>query len=177
MKSTVLAAGACLLLLCAAASAAGPALPKPASAYSTEGNVHGVSLTLVTSASSGKTIEPGAAAAGSQFALSGGAVNCTKAKKGPGFHGVPFAVFGFPKTTLKLSKGKYGFSKTVTQKNTVPLGSTNAPFTLRLKITGTVTSQALITGTISAKGGPCTTKKPVKYKAKLDPQLPVAPGQ
>jgi hypothetical protein len=177
VKSTVLAAGACLLLLCAAASAAGPALPKPASAYSTEGNVHGVSLTLVTSASSGKTIEPGAAAAGSQFALSGGAVNCTKAKKGPGFHGVPFAVFGFPKTALKLSKGKYGFSKTVTQKNTVPLGSTNAPFTLRLKITGTVTSQALITGTISAKGGPCTTKKPVKYKAKLDPQLPVAPGQ
>jgi hypothetical protein len=175
-KPASLIVGAGLLTLCAAASAAGPALPKAASAYSTGGNVHGVSLTLVTSASSGKKLEMGQAALGSQFAMSGGAIDCKKAKKGPGFHEVPFAVFGFPATTLKVSNGRYGFSKSIKQKGTVAAGSTGKQFTLKLKVVGTVVRPSLIEGTITAKGGPCATKKAVKYRAKLDPKLPVAPG-
>lgn len=90
-----------LLALAAGALAASP-LPQRAKAYATNGNHHGVSVTLVTSASNPKRLEPGEAATASQFALSGGDVQCKKAKKGPGFHEVSFAVFGFPGATLKL---------------------------------------------------------------------------
>lgn len=71
-----------LLALAAGALAASP-LPQRAKAYATDGNHHGVSVTLVTSASNPKRLEPGEAAAASQFALSGGDVHCKKAKKGP----------------------------------------------------------------------------------------------
>ncbi len=152
-------------------------MPKTAKAYSTGGSKHGVSVTLVTSASNPKAIEPGAAAAGSQFALSGGAVLCPKAKKNPGFHEVPFAVFGFPGATLKISHGKYGFSKTSKTQETTALGSSAKPFPLKVKITGTVVSPTSIKGTVKATGGPCTSKKPLKFTAKLDPKIPVAPGQ
>jgi hypothetical protein len=138
------------------------------------GFARGVSLTLVTGAANPKRIEKGAAAAGSQFAMSGGAVQCPKEKKGEGFHEVPFAVFGFPGATLKLVKGVYGFSKT-TKEKTSALGGTGSSFTLKVKIVGTVTSPTLISGTVQATGGPCTMKKPVGFSAKLDPELPVAP--
>lgn len=164
------------VLVCVPASAAAPALPKAASAYSTEGEAHGVSITFVTAASSGKKIEKGEAALGSQFALSGGAIQCPKAKKNPGFHEIPFAPFGLPAITLKISSGKYGFSKTIKQKETFAAGSTAKPFTMKFKVTGAVVSTGLITGTIKASGGPCTMKKPASYRAKLDPKLPVAPG-
>ncbi len=175
-KTVAIAAGLLAVVLAGAASAAAPLL-EPAKAYSTGGIKHGVGVTLVTSASSGKAIEPGAAALGSQFALSGGSVLCPKAKKGPGFHEVPFALFGFPGATLKLSHGKYGFSKSVKIPRTVPLGSSAKPFTLKVKIKGSVVSPTAITGTVKAKGGPCTSKKPLKFTAKLDPKIPVAPGQ
>lgn len=174
-KSLVLAA-AVLLCLVGAATAAAPPLPKTAKAYSTSGFAHGVSLTLVTSATNPKRVEKGEAAAGSQFALSGGAVQCPKAKKGDGFHEVPFAVFGFPGVTLKIVKGSYGFSKTIREK-TSALGSTGAEFKLKVKIVGAVTSPSSIKGTVKVTGGPCTRKKPVSFRAKLDPKLPVAPGQ
>ena len=177
LRISALTVGAVSLFLAGVALASAP-LPQAAKAYSTGGIRGSVSVTLVTSAS-GKAIEPGAAALGSQFALSGGSVLCKKAKKGPGFHETPFAIFGFPGATLKLSHGKYGFSKSVTMPKTVPLGSSSSskPFTLKVKIKGTVTSPTAITGTVKPKGGPCTSKKPLKFTAKLDPKIPVAPGQ
>lgn len=177
-RMTVIAASASVVLACALAAgalAAAP-LPKPASAFSTGGLKHGVSLTLVSSAD-GKKIEAGGAALGSQFALSGGTIQCPKARHSATFHGTPFALFGFPGVTLKLSHGKYGFSKSFTEHGVVPLGSEGVkPFTLKVKIAATVTGPTAIAGTVKASGGPCKSKKPIVFKAKLDPKLPVATG-
>jgi hypothetical protein len=175
----VIAAATAVILACvlAAVALAAAPLPKPASAFSTGGFKHGVSLTLVSSVD-GKKIEAGGAALGSQFALSGGAVQCPKAKKSKGFHEVPFAIFGFPGAKLKLSHGTYGFSKSITEREAVPLGSEGVkPFTLKVKIAATVTGPTAIAGTVKASGGPCKSKKPIAFKAKLDPKLPVAPGK
>ncbi len=175
LVASALAACALALALAAIALAAAP-LPKPSKAYTTPTGTHKVGLTLVTG-SNPKAIEPGAAALGSQYALSGGSIQCPKAKKGPGFHQVPFAIFGFPGAKLKLVHGKYGFAKTIRQRETIPLGSTGVKaFTLKVKIAGTVLSPTKIAGTVTAKGGPCTTKKPLKYTAKLNSKVPVAPA-
>ncbi len=173
LKTATIAAGLVAVILVGVALAA--PLPQGGKAYSTAGPKHGVSLTLVTSVS-GKAIEAGSAALGSQFALSGGSVQCRKAKKNHGFHEVPFALFGFPGTTLKLSHGKYGFSKTVKMSDEFVIGSSAKPFKLKVKIAGTVASPTSIQGTVKAKGGPCTSKKALKFKAKLDTKIPVAPG-
>jgi len=161
-------------MLCGIALAA--PLPQGGKAYTAGTVKHGVSLTLVTSAS-GTAIEPGSAALGSQFALSGGAVLCRKAKKSHGFHEKPFAIFGFPGATLKLSHGTYGFSATVKAPHTIPLGSTAKPFKLKVKIVGQVASPTSIKGTVKAKGGPCTTKKALKFNATVNSSVPVAPGK
>jgi hypothetical protein len=174
-KPSILVASVALLCLATAATAAAPPLPRTAKAYSTGGYTHGVSLTLVTGATNSKEIEKGSAAVGSQFAMSGGAVQCPKEKKGEGFHEVPFAFFGFPGATLNLVNGAYGFSKTIKEK-TSALGGAGNPFTLKVKIVGKVASPTSIKGTVQTKGGPCTMKKPVGFTAKLDPKLPVAPG-
>jgi hypothetical protein len=176
-RLSILGGAVALLCLAAAATAAAPPLPKTAMAYSTSGFADRVSFTLVTSPSNPKRIEKGVAAAGSQFALSGGAVQCPKAKKNAGFHEVPFAIFGFPGVTLKLKNGTYAFSKKIRRAGTVPLGSSGTGFVLKVTLTGNVVSPTLIEGTVEASGGVCTMKKPANYKAKLDPQLPVAPGQ
>jgi hypothetical protein len=174
---TACAVGASLAALTAAVALASAPLPKTGKAYSTSGNKGGVSLTLVTGATNPRKIQPGAAALGSSFALSGGSVLCHKAKKISGFHGTPFAVFGFPGAKLKLVHGKYRFAKTAKVPNTVPLGSSGVKaFTLKVKIAGTVAGPNLIKGTVKAKGGPCASKRPLKYRAKLS-KLPVAPGQ
>lgn len=157
-----------------AAEAAAPSL-KGGKAYSTGGFKHGVSITFVTSVRTPNRIEEGQAAAGSQFALSEGAVLCPKAKRNPGFKEVPFAIFGFPGTTLKMKSGAYGFAVKERVPNTTPLGGAVPPFTLKVKVTGTVVTPTKITGTITASGGPCKTKKPAPYTAVLDPKLPVAP--
>lgn len=170
-------AAASLVVLVAGVAFASAPLPHTGKAYTTVSNKSGVGITLVTSASNPRVIQPGAAALGSQFALSGGSVLCHKAKKNPGFHGTPFALFGFPGAKLTLSHGKYGFSKSVTVRNTVPLGSSVKAFTLKLTIKGTVASANLITGAVKSTGGSCTSKKPLKYKAKLNDKIPVAPGQ
>lgn len=174
LKAAALATGLIALLLVGMALAA--PLPKGAKAYSTGGRKHGVVLTLVTS-TSGKAIEKGSAALGSQYALSGGSVQCPKAKKNHGFHESPIALFGFPGAKLKLSHGKFSFTKTIKTPGEVPLGSSVKPFTLQVTIAGSVASPTAIKGTVKAKGGPCTTKKPVKFDAKLDEANSVAPGQ
>lgn len=165
---------AAFALLAVAAQAAAPSL-KPGVAYSTGAGKHSVTLTFVTSLHTPNRIEEGEAAIGSQYALSGGSISCPKAKKEPGLHGTPFALFGFPGTTLAVKHGAYGFAVSERLPGTTPLGSTAKSFTLRLKITGTVTSASKITGTVTASGGPCKTKKPIPYTAKYDPKLPVAP--
>jgi hypothetical protein len=160
----------------AAAALAGPPLPTPEKAFQTPAGVHRpLTLTLVSGAT-GKTIEEGAAALGSEFALSGGVIRCPKAKKAAGFHETPFAAFGFPRTPLKLSHGSYGFSTHVTQRRESLVGSTAPSITLKLKITGTVVTPTTIEGTISAKGGKCTIAKPLSYTAKLNPKDSVAPN-
>jgi hypothetical protein len=161
-------------LLASAAVAAAPSL-KSGKAYATPRGTHAVSLTLVTSVRTPNRIEEGAAAAGSQFALSEGSVQCPKAKRNPGFKGASFALFGMPGTTLHLKHGAYSFSVKVRAPNTTPLGAAVKPFTLKVKVTGTVVSPNQVTGTISASGGPCRTKKPVPYTATYDPKLPIAP--
>jgi hypothetical protein len=163
-----------LALSVAAAEAAAPSL-KPGKAYSTGTGKHAVSITLATSVRTPNRIEEGEAAAGSQYALSEGSVQCPRAKRNPGFKGAPFALFGMPGTTLRLQGGAYSFSAKVRAPNTTPLGAAVKPFTLKVKVTGTVVSATKISGTISAGGGPCRTKKPVPYIAMLDPKLPVAP--
>jgi hypothetical protein len=174
LGSAVVLALLAALSLAAFASAGAP-LPKGGVAFSTGRAKHGVSLTLVTSVRDPKQILEGAAALGSQYAMSGGSLLCPKAKKSPGFKGAPFAIFGFPATELKLSGGRYGFSKTITEPGASVLGSSAKPFTLKVKVSGTVLSPTRIGGTVTASGGPCKTKKPLKYTAKLDPKLPVAP--
>ncbi len=174
LKTAAIATGLVAVLLVGVALAA--PLPKGAKAYSTDGRKHGVALTFVTS-TSGKAIEQGSAALGSQYPLSGGSLQCPKAKKNHGFHEAPFALFGFPGAKLKLSHGKFGFTKTIKTPDAVPLGSSVKPFTLKVTIAGSVASPTSIKGTLKAKGGPCTTKKPVKFDAKLDEANSVAPGQ
>ncbi len=174
-KTAAIATGLLAVLLVGVALAA--PLPQGAKAFSTGATKHrsALSLTLVTSAS-GKSIEAGEAALGSQYALSGGSVLCPKAKKNHGFHETPFAIFGFPGAKLKLIHGKYGFSKT-TKSVTYALGSPVKPFKLKVSIAGAVASPTSIVGTVKAKGGPCTSKKPLKFNAKLDNKIPVAPGK
>jgi hypothetical protein len=174
MGATALAATA--VLAGAAVALAAPSLPTPEKAFQTPVGVHRpLTLTLVSGAT-GKTIEAGAAALGSEFALSGGVIRCPKAKRAAGFHETPFAAFGFPHTPLKLSHGSYGFSTHVTQRGESLVGSTASSFTLKLKITGTVVNSTTIEGTIGAKGGRCTIGKPLSYTAKLNPQDPVGPN-
>jgi hypothetical protein len=170
LKTAFIATGLVGVLLVGVAL--GAPLPVGAKAYSTAGRKHGVSLTLVTS-TSGKRIEAGQAALGSQFALGGG-VSCPKAKKNHGFPETPFAVFGFPGATL-LSHGSYGFSKTA--KSVTPvLGSYARTFKLKVRIAGSVASPTSIDGTVTTKGGPWPQRK-LKFKAKLDHEIPVAPGK
>ncbi len=177
-RGGLVALGACCVLLGLSALALAAAqLPKPAKAFTTKSGLKGkLSLTLVTS-TDGKSIEEGDAALGSQFALSGGVIHCPKAKRAPGSHEAPFAIFGFPRTALKLGKGKYGFSAHVVQHEASLLGGTAKPFTLKVQITGTVVNPTTINGTLSAKGGKCTTKKPLAYVAKVNPKIPVAPSK
>jgi hypothetical protein len=175
-KTTAVLACLAFAYLAMPALAAAP-LPQTAKAYSTGGYEHGLSFTLVTSAANPKRIEPGSATAGSQFALSNGAIQCKKAKRAPGVPEPPFAIFGFPGATLKLSAGMYGFAKTITQRETSVLGSTStAKFTLKVKIVGTVVSPTRIEGTVKPTGGPCTAKSPIPFTANRDPKLPVAPS-
>jgi hypothetical protein len=175
LKTAAIATGLVGMLLVGVALAA--SLPKGATAYTTGATKHrsALDLTLVTSVS-GKSIEAGGAALGSQYALSGGSVLCPKAKKNHGFHETPFAIFGFPGAKLKLIHGRYGFSKT-TKSVTYALGSSAKSFKLKVTIAGAVASPASIEGTVKVNGGPCTSKRPLKFDVKPDRKIAVAPGK
>ncbi|MBS1888117.1 MAG: hypothetical protein JSU06_13110 [Actinobacteria bacterium] len=166
-----------LAALALAAVAVAATLPTGGKAFTTPPTKHRAkfSLTLVTSPD-GRSIEEGGAAIGSQYAISGGSIECPKAKKQPGFHETPFLIFGFPATALTMKGGTYGFTAHLTQRETNILGSTAKAFTLKVKITGTVVGATTIEGTVSAKGGSCTTKTPLAFKLKPNPKVPVAPG-
>ncbi len=102
-------------------------------------------------------------------AKSGGFLACPKT---PHFStGAPYVEFPFPATTLKLSDGKYTFAVSETKTNLTFLGSSEMG-KLKLKIKGTVASQKLITGSLTASGEGCTTGA-VSFRAKL---LAATPG-
>jgi hypothetical protein len=86
------------------------------------------------------------------------------------------AQIGFPGATLKLSGGRYAFSvkwtdhsKLVTPKSGG--GERITHIKLKVKMTGTVKSAKLITGTLKVTGGKCTTKKAFHYPASYDPSF------
>jgi hypothetical protein len=161
----------------AVALAAAPA-PKPAAAYQQPIKLgsKGVGITFVTSATSGTVIEPGQAALGTNYPVSQAFIGCPKAKKNPGLVGLPFADVGFPGATFKLKHGKYGFSKTIHPKVYI-VGSPAGQVRLKVTFTATVTNARKIAGTVKVVGGPCATKTPLKYTAKLNSKNKVAPGQ
>ncbi len=173
---TVIAIAVSFVLAIAPDASAAAPLPRSASVYSTGGFWHGLSLTLVISPG-GRAIEQGGAALGGHFALSEGALRCRKAVKNHGFHEVPFTIFGFPGATLRLSHGHYGFSTAETVSDVTPLGSSVKPFTLKLRFAATVRSPSLIVGRVTAVGGPCSSGRPLRFKATPQPRERVAPGQ
>lgn len=169
--------GGILALTTAVALAAAP-LPHAEKAYTTFAgfpNKSGIGMILIMS-SSPKRIQRGGELAKAVSVISSGSYKCPNAKKSAGSTKTPTVSFGFPGATLKLSKGAYGFSVKETQPKTTLTGSSEKPFTLKVAITGKVSSSTLITGTIALSGGKCTTKTPIKYSAKLDSAVPVPPG-
>ncbi|HTU28077.1 MAG TPA: hypothetical protein VMF07_01765 [Solirubrobacteraceae bacterium] len=114
---------------------------------------------------------------GSQYALSTGALPCPSATHNPGLAKgeTPFALFGFPGATLRLRDGKYQFSVKRTKTGQAILGSPAKPFRLTVRLTGTVINPRTIEGTLSAVGGPCTTRKPLQWKVTLNRKLKPPP--
>jgi len=139
-----------------------------------------VSLTLIVSRSNARRLVSGPLAPplGSQYALSAGALPCPRAPRNSGLarNETPFALFGFPGATLRLRDGHYTFSVKRTRTGQEILGSTAKPFKLTVRLTGTVLSSRTITGTISATGGPCTTRKPLTWKLTLNRKLTPPPA-
>lgn len=122
-----------------------------------------VTMAFVIAMTNAKVIASGVPAF-TKIAHSGGYLACPRAKS---TGTLPFVVIDFPRTTLKLSGGKYRFSVSETRTNPPFLGSLQKG-TIRLRITGTVTSPTRITGTVSASGDACTTSAPLPYRASLD---------
>jgi len=169
-----------VLAATAGVALAAPPLPKPAKAYQTKNSGLGsknINLTYVTSASSGKVIEPGEAALGSNFAVSQVFLPCPSAPRNRGLKGDPFVDFAFPGATFKLTHARYAFTKKLTVRKLFILGSPAKPFTLKVTLTATVAGSTTITGTLKATGGRCSTHRALPYTAKLNPKLPVAPGK
>ncbi len=181
-RRAVLAAPFAALAVTGIAAAAGAApLPRTGKVYAETGGfgTHN-SLVLIVSASNPRSLVAGPAVTplGSQYAVSIGALLCARATRSTTLAKgeKPFALFSFPGATLKLTDGHYGFSATKTDPRQQLLGSPVKPFTLKLTFTGTVTSATTITGTLAARGGPCTTARPVAWTAPLDPKEVAAPG-
>jgi hypothetical protein len=83
---------------------------------------------------------------------------------------------GFPGAALKLVKGRYAFTRSYTEKNgklaVVGTSATKSEPSASIKVTGTVMSSKLITGTVSVNAPGCSLKSS-KYKAKLFRAIPV----
>jgi hypothetical protein len=148
-------------VLAGTALAAAPALPKRGKVY-TDGTVgrSKITLTLVISSSNPRRIESGVPEF-SETAHSGGYLECPSSSK--------IAEFPFPGATLKLSAGKYGFEVTETKTNPTFLGSPTTG-TLKLRITGSVTSATRIVGTMTVSGDVCKTET-IHYSLALDREL------
>jgi hypothetical protein len=178
------AGGLIAVLATGVALASAPVLQtgKAYESFTKKGLGRGLSLSFVVSASNPKRLIAGSKGPpplGTEFAESSFFVPCPKIKRNPPpfpKDEVPFAGFGFPGATLKLSHEKYRFSVSKTMKKEFVTGSPAKPFKLTLKVTGAVTSSTTITGTVSLRGGRCTSKRPIPYTAKLDNKIPVSPG-
>jgi hypothetical protein len=176
LRHAMMAAGAALLIAAGVALAAA-ALPRTSKVYDVRRPVaKGATLTLIVSPINPRhliagPIQPPIA---SQYALSTGAVPCRTARRRSGLprSELPFALFSFPGATLRLAHGRYRFAVSETAHDVSALGSTAAPFTLRVRITGVVRSATAIAGTITAHGGPCGGG-PYAYVARLNPKLKV----
>jgi hypothetical protein len=157
----------------APALAAKPPLLKTATAYTSGESKHGVSVTLVTSATDPKRIQPGGAPLGSQFAAGGIYARCPAAPRSGTAE--PFTGIPFPALTLRLSHGHYGFSKRLQVTQFLVASTLRASVKLTVLFTGTVLKQTLIAGTVKITGKQCATT--AKYTAKPSSNLQVAPGQ
>lgn len=142
--------------------------------YSTKGYKQRVSVSLVTSATNPKKIEPGSAPLGSQFAVGGIYVQCPGAPRSTATTSAPFAGIAFPALKLKLSHGKYSFSKKLQVSQFLLATSLTKPVKLKVLFTGTVRSAKLIVGTVKITGKQCATT--ASYQARAT-TVPVAPGQ
>jgi hypothetical protein len=164
----------------AVASSSAP-LPLRNKAYNRATTAGGkqVGLTLIVSRSRAKRLVAGPLTPplGSQYAVAAGALPCPKAPRNPGLvkGETPFALFGFPGATLRLKHGHYGFSVKRTHSTQQLLGSPAKAFKLTVKLTGTVLNSKTIEGTISAIGGPCTTRKPLRWRVTLNRKLKPPP--
>lgn len=167
-------AAAGLLALCAqgVSLASSPPLPLKAKDYSTQGYVNNVSVGLVTSATSRKKILAGPAPLGSQFAVGAIFARCPGAPKSAVT--TPFTGIAFPAITLRLSHGRYGFSKRLNVNQFLLASSLSKAVKLEVLFTGTVASTKLIKGTVKITGSQCKTT--ANYSAKAT-NVPVAPGQ
>jgi hypothetical protein len=161
----VTVAGTGMAIVLAGGALAAAALPHAGKVYDngTLGK-HPATLVLVINPSAATKIEAGKPVF-SDIASSGGYLKCPGVKR---FSTSTAEVeFPFPGATLKLSGGKYAFSVSETKTNPTFLGSTEKG-TLKVKITGTITSATRITGTVSASGDGCTTTAPVGYQLAYD---------
>lgn len=179
MLRSALAAAICTVLVVAGVALAAAVLPQPGKAYDVGRPVaKGANLTLIVSVHNPRQLLAGPLnpPIGSQYALSTGTVPCRRAKRSSTLprSETPFALFAFPGATLRLSHGRYRFSVTATAHHVSILGSAAKPITLRVAVTGVVRNATTIAGTITPRGGPCTSR-PVPYVAKLNPRDRVAP--
>ncbi len=144
-----------------AGTALAAVLPKTGKVYA-NGTVgkNKITLTLVISPSNAKKIESGVPEF-SETAHSGGYLECPSSSK--------IAEFPFPGATLTPSRGKYSFSVTETKTDPTFLGSPNNG-TLKLRISGSVTSATRITGTVTVSGDVCKAGS-IPYSLALDSEL------
>lgn len=155
VRRTAVVGAGMAIVLAGVAFAAAP-LPQKGKLYesSTVGKSK-VTLLLLVSPSTPKLIEPGVPVLGA--AHSGGFIECPNSKS--------IAEFPFPEAPLLLSHGKYGFTVRRAGANPKFLGKAKKG-TLRLVITGTVTSSTTISGTVTNTGSICKTSA-VHYTATL----------
>lgn len=168
---TVISVGVLAALAPAQALAAAP-LPATGKQYSTKGYRQRVSVSLVTSAASPKQILPGPAPLGSQFAVGGIFLQCPGVPKSA--TSTPFTGIAFPALKLRLSHGRYSFSKRITVSQFILASAQTKPVTLKVLFTGTVVTKRLITGTVKVTGKQCATTS--SYAARQT-TVAVAPGQ
>lgn len=155
----------------AGALAAAP-LPLKAKDYGSKGYSNHVNVQLVTSANSAKQFIAGVAPIASNFAMGGIYLQCPTAPRS--INTVPFAGVPYPAITLKLSHGKYSFSRRFSVNQQIAATTLKGRVRLTVLFTGTVISQGLIKGQVKVSGQKCATT--ANYSARPT-SFPVAPGK